>query len=62
MLQRAAFITRNFFKTQNPLMNESSFKSRAAYDGVLTVNTMGLLDRLLNRSSLARQIIEKVSF
>ena len=35
---RAAYITRNFFKTQNPrLINESGFKSRAAYDGARTV-------------------------
>ena len=35
---RAACITRNFFKTQNPqLINESGFNSRAAYNGVRTV-------------------------
>ena len=35
---RAARITRNIFKTQNPqLINKSSFKLRAAYDGLRTV-------------------------
>jgi hypothetical protein len=35
---RAACITRNFSKTQNPwLINERGFKSRAAYDGAHTV-------------------------
>jgi hypothetical protein len=35
---RAAYTTKNFFKTQNPwLINESGFKSRAAYDGARTV-------------------------
>ena len=35
---RAAFITRHFFKTQNPrLINESGFKLSAAYDGARTV-------------------------
>ena len=35
---RAAYTAKNFFKTQNPrLINESGFKSRAAYDGACTV-------------------------
>ena len=35
---RAAYTGKNFFKTQNPrLINESNFKSRAAYDGAHTV-------------------------
>ena len=38
---RAAYVTRNFFKTQNPrLINESSFKSRGAYDGARTVSIL----------------------
>ena len=40
---RAAIISRLFFKAQNPLLiNESGFKSRAAYDGARTVNLMTL--------------------
>ena len=36
---RAAIISWFFFKTQNPrLINESGFKSRAAYDGACTVS------------------------
>jgi hypothetical protein len=35
----AACITKNFFKTQNSrLINQSGFKSRAAYDGARTVD------------------------
>ena len=41
---RAACITRYFFKTQNPrLINKSSFKSRAAYEGARTVLGIRLL-------------------
>ena len=42
-----AFTTRNFFKTQNPqLIIESSFKSRAAYDGAGTVHRLMHCDYL----------------
>ena len=38
----AAYTTKNFFKAQNPrLINESGFKSRAAYDGARTVYKCG---------------------
>ena len=45
---RAACITKNFLKTHNPqLINESGFKSRAAYDGACMVYGMELYNKFL---------------
>ena len=45
---REVYITRNVFRTQNlQLINESGFKSRAAYDGACMVYGMELYNKFL---------------
>ena len=42
---RAAYVIKNFFKAQNPLLiNKSGFKLRAAYDGVRTVLSLKIIE------------------